>query len=296
MAKSDLPEPREWTSGESTFVAYPEHGARLAKWSRRDQPIIHWPERPAPPLAKVRGGNPILFPFAARTFAKGTEGQWLWQNEVRSMPRHGFARGGAFEATDIRDDGFRARLRPTEDDRARYPFDYEFSVDYRFEPHAFEVTFTLANRGEDAVPWSAGHHFYFPIPAARRAGTQLQIPATKAWHHGADGALVPAALPGEMMTFEAPEMVDRLHTHLRRPEVRFGPLPGAQRVTLTFGGDIQATEWATVVTWTERNDSPFYCVEPWMGPPNGPGHGHGLAQVPPGHTGAFKVRVEASPP
>ncbi len=296
MAISGLPEPRAWTSGDSTFVVYPEQGARLAQWTRSGQPIVFWPEHPAPPLAKVRGGNPILFPFAARTFADGTEGQWRWQDELRPMPRHGFARGGAFDATEIRDNGFRARFRPTDDDQSIYPFDYEFSVDYRFEPHAFEATFMLKNRGATAVPWSAGHHFYFPISAERRAATHLQIPAAKAWHHGDDGALVPAKLSGETMTFEAPEMVDRLHTHLHNPKVDFGPLPGAKRVTMTFGGDLQSTEWVTVVTWTERNDSPFYCVEPWMGPPNGPGHGHGLAQVPPGDTGKFKVRVEASVP
>ena len=54
----------------------------------------------------------------------------------------------------------------------------------------------------------------------------------------------------------------------------FDPLPGA-----------------TVVTWTEFDDSPFYCVEPWMGPPNSPEHKKGLHWVEPGETESFNVKV-----
>ena len=37
--------------------------------------------------------------------------------------------------------------------------------------------------------------------------------------------------------------------------------------------------------------APFYCVEPWMGPPNAPEHKVGLHYVAPGETQRFSVQV-----
>ena len=48
---------------------------------------------------------------------------------------------------------------------------------------------------------------------------------------------------------------------------------------------------ATLVTWTGSDDAPYYCVEPWMGPPNAPEHQRGLHLVPPGGTETFAVSV-----
>ena len=48
---------------------------------------------------------------------------------------------------------------------------------------------------------------------------------------------------------------------------------------------------ATFVTWTESDDSPFYCVEPWMGPANAAEHKTGLHLVPPGGSESFTVSV-----
>jgi hypothetical protein len=71
-----------WQVGNSTFLALPEQGARLMNWhlnlgdgTVRD--IIYWPEdADFNAFHKVRGGNPILFPFNARTFDAGELGFW----------------------------------------------------------------------------------------------------------------------------------------------------------------------------------------------------------------------------
>jgi D-hexose-6-phosphate mutarotase len=66
-----------WRVGNSTFLALPEKGARLMNWnitlgdgSVRD--VLYWPENADfADIAKVRGGNPILFPFNGRCYDKG---------------------------------------------------------------------------------------------------------------------------------------------------------------------------------------------------------------------------------
>jgi len=64
-------------SGDSTALLSPAHGARLLSWSAGGKAVIRWPvdadwSRPA----KVRGGDPVLFPFIARTFCDGRIGFW----------------------------------------------------------------------------------------------------------------------------------------------------------------------------------------------------------------------------
>ena len=46
-----------------------------------------------------------------------------------------------------------------------------------------------------------------------------------------------------------------------------------------------------VVTWTQDEKSPFYCVEPWMGPPNAHETKVGLHSVAPGQTQKFYTEI-----
>src|SRR5438876_893608 len=93
-----------WRVGNSTFLALPEKGARLMNWnlqlgdgSVRD--VVYWPElEELDDIAKVRGGNPILFPFNARCYDRGDIHFWRGPDGVRRpMPMHGFARQGEFK-------------------------------------------------------------------------------------------------------------------------------------------------------------------------------------------------------
>ena len=45
------------------------------------------------------------------------------------------------------------------------------------------------------------------------------------------------------------------------------------------------------MTWSAAPDAPFFCVEPWMGPPNPVETGVGLHLVPPGKSQSFVVEV-----
>ena len=104
---------------------------RMSDGSVRD--VIHWPATADfDRFAKVRGGNPILFPFAARTYHAGKLGEWQDQHAVvRPMPQHGFARDGAFQLIE-HPDGFTAELLPDAAANEAYPFDYRFRVRYAF--------------------------------------------------------------------------------------------------------------------------------------------------------------------
>lgn len=86
----------KFTRGASSFVANIESGARLMNWSIsladgvvRD--VVYWPEN-APlggggEFGDVRGGIPVLFPFAGASFADGQKGFWKWNKKTLQIGR-----------------------------------------------------------------------------------------------------------------------------------------------------------------------------------------------------------------
>ena len=291
-----------WQVGASTFEACPTRGARLMRWrmylpsGRRD--VIHWPQdADSGKLAAVRGGNPVLFPFMGRTYADGEKFAWKDAEGVRRpMPHHGFARDGAFDLIDAGPRHFTAEFRPDAVAREAYPFEYAFRVRYDFAELRLRCTFELENRSGTRLPWCPGHHFYFTLPwhgGLHRRDYRLHVPARKFWRHAADGKLVPyAEMKGVTEAdFDDTRLLDCLFTGLKSSEVRFGPRSGEEDVVVRIGEEPIPDEWATLVTWTESPESPFFCVEPWMGAPNSPTHGKGLRWVEPGETSVWPVEV-----
>jgi galactose mutarotase-like enzyme len=292
---------RRWRVGPSTFLALPEKGARLMNWnitlgdgSVRD--VVYWPEIPSlEDFHKVRGGNPILFPFSARTFDRGDIHFWRDSAGVRRpMPMHGIARQGEFRVVRMDARGFAAQFVPGEEARAAYPYDYEFTVTYRFEPFGLSCEFALRNLGAEPLPWSSGHHFYFTVPwseGTSRADTLIRIEAERRFRQDPAGRLVPGPTLGPVESLANPGLVDTIHTGLRTGEVVFGEKGRPGDVSIRIGADRTPPADATFVTWTLADDSPFYCVEPWMGPPNAPETKVGLHYVPPREVRTFGISV-----
>jgi galactose mutarotase-like enzyme len=288
-----------WQSGPSTFLAMPEAGARLMNWnvtlgdgSVRD--LLYWPElQSLDEFHKVRGGNPILFPFCGRSFDRGEIGYWLDNGVRRPMPMHGIARQGTFKLTRCDSGGFTALLQPDDVAREAYPFNYEFEVSYRFAKLGFSVEFALRNLDRQPIPWSAGHHFYFTVPwseGASRGDYEVRIPAKRAVRQTATGALEGAATLNPA-SLDDPALIDLIHTGLTGSTAILAEREGS-KIDIAIDTEKHVPDGATFVTWTQSTESPFYCVEPWMGPPNATEHGIGLARVQPGDVQKFVVKVE----
>jgi galactose mutarotase-like enzyme len=294
-----------WRVGRSSFLAHVERGARLMNWNLalpdgtvRD--VIHWPEISTyEGFPSVRGGNPVLFPFCARSFDSGEIGFWRDADGARRpMPIHGIARQGRFALLRADATGFAATLRPDAAASEAYPFAHEFTVSYRFGPASLVCEFSLKNLDARPIPWSAGHHFYFSAPwepGRQRADYRLHVPATRRLRQDPRGQLVPAPEFPASDSLARAEWIDTFHLGLSSPAATLAPNEGGRSgaIHLRIGLDNKnpPPPEATVVTWTQNADSPFYCVEPWMGPPNAAETKVGLHHVAPGKTQSFVVEV-----
>lgn len=292
---------RRWTVGQSTFLAIPERGARLMNWhvtlgdgSVRD--VLYWPELTTlEGFHSVRGGNPILFPFNARTFDAGDIHFWRSPDgHRRVMPMHGIARQGRFEVTRMDKRGFMATLVPDAQAREAYPFAYEFTVVYRFQTLGLTCEFILKNNDKTPIPWSAGHHFYFTLPweeGRTRGDYRIKIPASQTRRQDAKGQLVPGPAFKPEESLANPELVDAFHLGLKSNTVNFFPAAGDSGVSIKNGLDPVPDPEMTFVTWSPDASAPYYCVEPWMGPANAPETKIGLHWVAPGKSQSYVVEV-----
>jgi galactose mutarotase-like enzyme len=290
----------QWQVGASSFLALPELGARLLRWSLADgtggaREVLHWPDQPEAEIPFVRGGNPILFPFCARCFLEGTIFRWRDPaGVVRPMPLHGFARQSRFAVRSIWDRGFSACLQPDVAARQAYPYDYDFEVRYEFAPSGLTTHLTLTNRGTVAIPWSAGHHFYITVPwrpGGARAEYRIEIPATFRLRQSAVGALVPGPQLNRRESLAHPELSSTFHGGLESAPVMLVDEVTGSGLEMSMDGRQLSLRECVLTTWTQDDDVPYYCLEPWMGPPNSPETGVGLHWVPPGQQQTFGVKI-----
>ena len=292
----------KWSCGPSTFLFDVENGCRLMTWflSLADdtREVIYWPENPKnQAIGDIYGGNPILFPFAGRCHVNGEPGYWKDpEGETRPIPQHGFARHSEFIMVDSQENRFTAKLVPDEAAQDAYPFEYGLEVTYILQDLGLSVELQLTNNDALPIPWSPGHHFYFSVPwhnGLSRGDYRLHLPAKRALRHLPDGSLEPEALEKKKTVYnlDDPALVNRIHLYLQSNECSLNTAGGEEPVYIRFLDTGPLGNARSIVTWAPGEGSPYYCVEPWMGPPNSPAHRNGLQFVNPGETGTFTVGV-----
>jgi galactose mutarotase-like enzyme len=285
----------ELADADSRVVISADHGARILRWERRGREIITWPDDADwTKILKVRGGNPVLFPFIARHFVDGKNELWRdADGTVRAMPQHGFARDAKFAVVhDPQENTLRLRLTDSESTRAYYPFAFQFDVVVRLQPGArLEVRFETTNTDAHPLPYYAGHHFYFALPHEERPDWKLELPCAAWGRQAADGSILREKATGPELRLSDRDIIDRFQIAPTGSTVTLRHEGNGRRLTFDL---TSAVPWYAVTTWTQAPESDFYCIEPWLGLPNAIHHGEGLRRLEPGRTEIATVVLDAS--
>jgi galactose mutarotase-like enzyme len=114
------------------------------------------------PAKSVRGGIPLLFPFAGRL-----DGDRLAYAGT-TMKQHGFARNKAWRVADRGPDRLRLALEDDAETRAVYPHAFRIEQSVRLLPAGVHVELLMQNRGSTPMPIAPGWHPYFPCPSAAK--------------------------------------------------------------------------------------------------------------------------------
>ena len=122
-------------------------------------------------------------------------------------------------------------------------------------------------------------------------GVAAEQPGAEHRSHSENGSLVDGPRLTNRETLDNPLLVDTIQAGLRGHTFAVTERESRQRLRFNTAFSNTTAKDAVVVTWTKDEQSPFYCIEPWMGPPNSPEHKTGLHLVGAGQTQKFCVEV-----
>ena len=215
----------------------------------------------ADPGKSVRGGIPVLFPFAGRL-----EGDRL-VHAGSTMKQHGFARNKAWTVIERKPDSVRLALEDDDQTRATYPHALRLEQALTLLPRGLHLELAMLNKGTGPMPVAPGWHPYFPCPSAAKPRVKpLGLPTLDPSRFTPDAEFdfgITAPANGRAV-FEMPEL-GRLELSFS-PEMRFlqcWGLPGRD----------------------------FICLEPFLGPNNAINTASRL-DIAPGATRTLWMRIE----
>ena len=282
--------------GRGTAEITPAVGARLMRWHVGGRPVLHWPSTPdwSDP-AHIRGGNPVLFPFIARTFLDGEKGRWKGPDgKIRPAPMHGLVRTAPFAVEAHGENLVRMRIASDAAMAASFPFPFVFTVGYALEDNVLALAFGVENTGREPLPFSVGNHFYFEVPSGERSQWSLECPCRRWARQENDGRIAAAPPPAGGGTLDDPALVDLFHVGPPRDGVVLRQREDGRRVHFDCPPDAAGRNpWFAVTTWTEKPSSDFYCVEPWTALPDAVHNEQGLRWLKPGARETLRLRLTA---
>lgn len=246
--------------GVSARVA-PERGAIVTSLVVAGRELLYLDEATlADPAQNVRGGIPVLFPYAGKL----ADGRFL--HAGTTMKQHGFGRNKPWEVRERRRDFLRLSLAQDADTRAQYPYGYEAEYGVTLLPRGLLVEILAHNTGDRPLPISPGWHPYFRCPAAAKAQVRGDVSGFSADKLGND----------REFDFGLPPPA----TGRARFEV-----PGLGALRLSFSPAMRHMQF-----WSQPGKD-FICLEPFWGPNNTVNTERRL-DVPAGQARELWMRIE----
>jgi len=147
-------------AGDVSAEVVPERGALVTALRVGDRDVLYLDRTTLDdPTKNVRGGIPLLFPYAGKR---------------PNMKQHGFARDRAWTVTEQTGDAVRMTLIADADTRAQYPYPFIAHHHVRLLPRGIQLELTIV--AEDAaLPVSPGWHPYFTTDDKTEISTEPEF-------------------------------------------------------------------------------------------------------------------------
>lgn len=234
--------------------------------------------------------SPVCFPVTSSFF----EGKYTCHGQTYEMGLHGFAQYTEFEVLSATDTELVLKIESTDETRAQYPFDFEFTLTYTLKGRELICRADIKNTSNEVMPATFGAHPGFNTPLTAGAGefedyylefatpcAPLYEPIDKKTFF-LTGERLPLALENDRIL--------RLRHDMFIPDGIFCK-DTAREVTLRSDKDprsvtVRFYDMPYFGIWQEYGlDTPFLCIEPWCAPPDN----HGVRQDIFDRTDIFKL-------
>lgn len=106
------------------------------------------------------GKAPNIFPYVGRL----TDKKYTVNGREYSMDIHGFAKDNIFTVKQKGGYTLEFTLKSTEETRAQYPFEFEYSIEYALDGETLSITSLVRNHSPGAMYFGLGGHPGFNVP------------------------------------------------------------------------------------------------------------------------------------
>lgn len=210
--------------------------------------------------------SPVLFPIVG-TLKSDT---YFFNGKAFNLGRHGFAREKEFVVEDERPDQVTLLLVSSESTLVKYPFAFEFRINYKLSGDRLDVRYHVTNPDKVAMYFSVGGHPAFRVPLEEELKyTDYQLvfekPETAGrWMISPEGLIdnhsTPLLQQGNVLplTHELFYKDAVVLKGLVSTQVRLSSPKSVHGVLFDFTG------FPFLGIWAAKNAG-FVCIEPWCG-------------------------------
>lgn len=204
--------------------------------------------------------SPVLFPIVGAL----RNDSYQYNGETYHLSRHGFARDFEFEVIQSNSDFASFLLKSDTETLAKYPFEFEFQMDYQLNAKKLTITYVVRNKSDVQLPFSLGAHPAFALPnGLENYSLELEQQEVLITHEIENNlfsgktrkiSLQNKQLPLSYSLFEKDALVFKT---IESKKIR---LKDNQHSVL----EIDFKDFSSLGIWTVQN-APFICLEPWIG-------------------------------
>ncbi len=300
-------------SGVSACIS-PTDGAELCSLAFGDSSESHellYRGNDWTPISGWPGRAPWLWPAAGRTYSRvGDAGSplpesvysWECGGRVLPMVHHGFARSRRWSASstpcDTQSATVSARLDSGRDDYDSFPYDYRLesiaSVSGSAVTLSMSVSAGSSNNGP--MPFTIGQHLTFDLSSwwgVDWLQGSLRGAGSLGW--GVDSLKLagdPVRFAKQPIPLTDPLLADALIPAVLGKPVELVSPDKKKNMALSLNASSLPSSDAAL--WVVHSDPQgrYFCLEPWVGWPNGLSTGRGRVLVNPGDTWRMSLRID----
>lgn len=218
---------------------------------------------------------PVLFPAIGRS----NQDKYLLDGHEYEMPQHGFANSQDFKVQYMTANAVVLELSANAETKRLYPFDFRLTVAFSLLSTGLSVSFTVANLGDQQMPYSLGSHPAFNVPIAgvgNFTDYRVKFSGLTAPLKVAEIVKIPAPYrtgkEEPLAGADGDELVLNYKTF--KPGLRIVMNSGIQQVKLyspvtSHAVELDVSQFKNICLWTmEDEEDNFLCVEPFNGFPD----------------------------
>lgn len=204
--------------------------------------------------------SPILFPIVGSL----KNNNYIYNNSIYHLPRHGFARELDFEVKEKTDLEVVFSLKQTGATLEKYPFNFELQISYTLTNSVLKIGYKVINNNDFSMPFSIGAHPAFALPSDFKNYELLFEKSEKLIVSTLENDLISNAtyiLPMENNSL-------RLNYSLFENDALIFKTIASKSVTITENKipflKVHYNDFPSLGIWT-KSQAPFICIEPWIG-------------------------------